>query len=82
MPAVGVLADLAQAAHCADLAGLGGDLLHAGVGLLVLLVITGLNVYKPRGMTRYGWRKQHEQRTLSQADPALSRADRHFNHRA
>jgi hypothetical protein len=27
----------------------------------VLLVILVLNVYKPRGMTRYGWRKQQEQ---------------------
>ena len=66
MPDVSVLADVAQAADGAVLAGLGGDLLHAGAGLLVLLVITGLNVYKPRGMTRYGWRKQHEQRTGSQ----------------
>ena len=34
----------------------------AGAGLLVLLVATTLAVYKPRGMTRYGWRKEHEQR--------------------
>ncbi len=34
----------------------------AGAGLLVLLVINALSVYKPRGMTRYGQRKQHEQR--------------------
>jgi hypothetical protein len=27
-----------------------------------LLLTTGLNVYKPRGLTRYGWRKQQEQR--------------------
>jgi hypothetical protein len=46
--------------HSADVGGLGGELLHAGVGLLVLLVIQVLNVYKPRGMTPYGWRKQHE----------------------
>jgi hypothetical protein len=26
---------------------------------VVLLVILMLNVYKPRGMTRYGWRKQY-----------------------
>ena len=45
--------------------GLRGELLHAGVGLLVLLVIQVLNVYKPRGMTAYGWRKQREQRTVS-----------------
>ncbi len=44
-----------------------GELLHAGVGLLVLLVIQVLNVYKPRGMTPYGWRKQHEQRMVSAA---------------
>jgi len=30
----------------------------AGAALLVLLVNTTLGVYKPRGMTRYGWRKQ------------------------
>lgn len=35
-----------------------GDLLHAGVGLLVLLVVTTLNVYKPRGLTPYGWRQR------------------------
>lgn len=38
-------------------AGLRGGLLHAGMGLLVLLVIEGLNVYKPQGMTAYGRRR-------------------------
>ena len=38
----------------------------AGAGLLVLLVATTLAVYKPRGLTPYGWRKQHEQRKVSQ----------------
>ena len=38
--------------------------LHAGAALLLLLVATTLAVYKPRGMTRYGRRKQHEQRTV------------------
>lgn len=33
---------------------------HAAGGLLVLLLTTILSVYKPRGVTRYGWRKQHE----------------------
>jgi len=37
--------------------------LHTGGALVVLLVLTVLSVYKPRGMTRYGWRKQHEERT-------------------
>lgn len=45
----------------------GGDLLHSGLGLVVLLAITVLNVYKPRGLTPYGWRKQQEERArLSQ----------------
>jgi uncharacterized membrane protein len=62
MPTVSLLAEVAQAAEGASLHGLGGDLLHPGVGLVVLLVIQVLNVYKPPGMTRYGRRKQHEQR--------------------
>ncbi|HEX3639991.1 MAG TPA: hypothetical protein VHV10_01745 [Ktedonobacteraceae bacterium] len=33
----------------------------SGAALLVLLVLTALSVYKPQGMTPYGWRKQHEQ---------------------
>ena len=39
--------------------------LHSGVGLLVLLVPATLSVYKPRGKTRYGRRKQYEQRSLA-----------------
>jgi len=35
--------------------------LHAGAALLLLGVATTLAVYKPRGMTRYGLRKQREQ---------------------
>ena len=35
---------------------------HGGVALLVLLVATVLSVYKPRGLTPYGQRKQDEQR--------------------
>lgn len=65
MPSVSSLADVARATDGAALGRLGGDLFHAGGGLLVLLVITGLNVYKPRGLTPYGWRKQREQRALS-----------------
>lgn len=44
-----------------------GDLFHPGIGLLVLLVITVLSVYKPRGVTPYGWRKQSEERMGSQS---------------
>lgn len=45
-----------------DLRALPGTLVHSVGGLLVLLVITVLNVYKPRGMTRHGQRQQREQR--------------------
>jgi hypothetical protein len=40
---------------------------HAVAALLLLLVATTLSVYKPQGMTRYGQRRQHEQRGLSAA---------------
>ena len=66
MPTVSYFAGVAAETDSANLGGLRGELLHAGGGLLVLLVTTTLSVYKPRGMTRYGWRKQHEQRTVSQ----------------
>lgn len=37
-------------------------LLHSSVALLLLLVATTLAVYKPRGLTSYGRRKQRERR--------------------
>jgi len=36
----------------------------AGAALVVLLVATALSVYKPRGLTKYGWRKQRGQHGL------------------
>ena len=51
----------------ADLAGLRIQLVaYAAAALVVLLVATVLSTYKPRGWTPYGWRKQHEQRSVSQ----------------
>jgi hypothetical protein len=46
-----------------DLSGLRSTspLLHAGLALLLLLVAATLAVYKPRGVTPYGRRKQREQ---------------------
>lgn len=38
-------------------------LADAAAALFVLLLATGLAIYKPRGMTRYGWRKQYEPRS-------------------
>ncbi len=40
--------------------------LHAGLAVLALLVNTTLSVYKPKGMTRYGRRKQRAQRAVGQ----------------
>jgi hypothetical protein len=51
-----------------ELRALGGTLGHSVGGTVVLLVVLVLNVYKPQGMTRYGWRKQQEQRRKQQ-DP-------------
>src|SRR5258708_912117 len=51
----------------ADLRAAGIQLVvHAAGGLLVLLVPAVLSVYKPPGMTPYGWRKQYEPEALSQ----------------
>jgi hypothetical protein len=57
---VSYLADLA--ASSADPRGLSNTLVHSGGGLLILLTTAILSVFKPRGLTRYGWRKQREQR--------------------
>lgn len=44
----------------------------SAAALVALLVAIALAVYKPRGMTSYGWRKQYEQRTTSQDMDAAS----------
>jgi hypothetical protein len=45
----------------------------ASAALLVLLVATALAVYKPRGMTTYGWRKQHGHGAGAQTSVEISR---------
>lgn len=62
MQPVGHLADVVAEATLlgGELRGLRIQLIaDAGAALVVLLVATTLSVYKPRGMTRYGWRKQN-----------------------
>jgi hypothetical protein len=66
MPNVSFLAGVVTETDKAYIGGLQGQLLHSGGGLLVLLLTTILSVYKPRGLTRYGHRKQHQQRGESQ----------------
>lgn len=57
MPTVSSMAVVAQQAEGTRLDELGGDLLHPSIGLVVLLVIQAINIYKPQGMTRLGQRK-------------------------
>lgn len=44
--------------------------LHSALAVLALLVNTTLSVYKPKGMTKYGRRKQREQHTVG--EPVVS----------
>jgi hypothetical protein len=47
-----------------DLTGMRIQLLvDAGAALIVLIVAVALSVFKPKGLTRYGWRKRQEART-------------------
>ena len=57
MADVSVLAAMAADAN-GDIGHLSGDLPHSIGGLIVLVVPLVLNIYKPRGLTRYGQRKQ------------------------
>ena len=62
MPTVSMSADVVREATGANPPAFGGDLFHPAVGLVVLLLIQVLNIYKPPGMTPYGWRKQRQGR--------------------
>ena len=52
------------------------DLRHAGVGVLILLLVATLGLYKPRGLTRYGRRKQNEPRAKRAEAPSAQAAAR------
>lgn len=65
------LGDLAGVAAKPTLSGADLDalrtpsvVLHAGLALLLLVTATALAVYKPRGITRYGRRRQRERRAV------------------
>jgi hypothetical protein len=63
MSEIRTVAYLAEtAAGIADPRTLPGTLVHSVGGLLVLLAVMTLSIYKPRGLTRYGWRKQQQAR--------------------
>lgn len=61
------LADMAAdpATSGEHLRAMPSTLVHSVGGTVVLLVILMLNVYKPQGLTRYGWRKQQQLRSPS-----------------
>jgi uncharacterized membrane protein len=54
-----------------DLRAMPSTLVHSVGGTVVLVVILVLNVYKPQGMTRYGWRQQQKERTQREQRTAL-----------
>lgn len=58
MPDVTTTVEFARTASASELASLGGDLAHPALGLILLLVVQVLNIYKPRGLTRHGHRRQ------------------------
>lgn len=64
MQSLGYLADLAAQISSSDRSALrsSSPVLHAGGALVLLLAATVLGLYKPRGLTRYGWRKQQDRR--------------------
>lgn len=55
---VGQVADVAASASDIAMMRSPSFVLHSAVGAILLLVATLLAVYKPRGITPYGWRKQ------------------------
>ena len=56
------MADMATVASMSPPSG--GDTFHSVGGLITVLVPLWLNMYKPRGLTRYGWRKQQRRRGI------------------
>lgn len=60
MQTIQALADTAVTVN--DPRQLSGTLPHSIGGSIVLLVVTALSMFKPKGLTRYGWRRQQEQR--------------------
>lgn len=70
VPTIRMLADAAGTA--ADPRDLPGTLAHSVGGLLVLVVVTLLSTCKPRGLTRYGWRRQQAERGRRRGEPSAA----------
>jgi hypothetical protein len=67
MPDVSAQADIARAANDEHLLTMRSDIAHAVTGLVLLLGILVLNIFKPKGLTRYGWRKERAERAHAAA---------------
>ena len=67
MQTLGELSEITAETSLADLDAVRSPspLLHAGAAVTLLLVALTLAVYKPRGMTAYGQRKQREPRAVT-----------------
>ncbi len=76
MQTLDYFADLATATSGGDLDDLrtASPAIHAGGALFLLLVATTLSIYKPRGVTRYGRRKQGERRAAPQSASSLAQS--------
>jgi hypothetical protein len=57
-----------------ELRGLAPTLPHSVGGLAVLLIVQVMNVYKPQGLTPYGWRKQQAERRAATAASVMTQA--------
>ncbi len=71
LPVIEHRAEMARDPGTTDeaLRGMGNLLLHSIGGLAVLAVVLVLNVYKPRGLTRHGWRRQRAAAAAGKPDP-------------
>ena len=70
VPTIRTLAEAARSG--ADPRELPGTLPHSIGGLLVLVVVAVLSTYKPRGLTRYGWRRQQAERGRRRGEPSAA----------
>lgn len=58
MPTASATAARARVLDDGMIGGLGQDILHPVVGMTLLVFVAALNVFKPRGTTRWGRRKR------------------------
>jgi hypothetical protein len=66
MPSVSATGDLARSTDDRTATHLGGDIIHPALGLVVLLFVAVLNIFKPRGLTPYGQRRRREAQNRNQ----------------